>query len=59
MVPVDYIRLIKLKKAVELMKSGKYRINEICYMVGFSSPSYFTKCFQKQFDMLPKDYMNN
>lgn len=57
MVPGDYIRVIKLKKAAQLLKSGEYRINEICYVVGFSSPSYFTKCFQKQFGMLPKDFV--
>ena len=57
MVPGDYIRVIKLKKAAELLKSNDYRINEICYLVGFGSPSYFTKCFQKQFGMLPKDFV--
>ncbi|KAB4443694.1 AraC family transcriptional regulator, partial [Bacteroides thetaiotaomicron] len=31
-------------------------VNEICYMVGFNSPSYFSKCFQKQFGVLPKDF---
>lgn len=55
--PNDYIRLIKLKRAVELLEEGTYRVNEICYIVGFSSPSYFAKCFQKQFGMLPKDFV--
>jgi AraC-like DNA-binding protein len=57
MVPSEYINVIKLKKSAELLKSGKYRINEVCFLVGFNSPSYFTKCFQKQFDILPKDFM--
>jgi signal transduction histidine kinase/ligand-binding sensor domain-containing protein/DNA-binding response OmpR family regulator len=56
MVPNDYIRITKLKKAAQLLKSSEYRINEICYIVGFSSPSYFSKCFQKQFGLLPKDF---
>ena len=54
--PNDYIRIVRLKKAAELLKEGKESVTEICYMVGFSSPSYFSKCFQKQYGMLPKDY---
>ncbi len=59
MVPNDYIRVVKLKKATQLLMQGEYRINEICYIVGFSSPSYFSKCFQKQFGMLPKDFVKS
>lgn len=55
--PNDFIRLIRLKKAVKLMEEGESRINEICFMVGFNSPSYFAKCFQKQFGVLPKEYI--
>lgn len=56
--PNDFIRLVRLKKAAELLLNNSCRINEISYLVGFSSPSYFTKCFQKQFNMLPKEYKN-
>ena len=42
--------------AAQLLKEGESRINEICYMVGFSSSSYFSKCFLKQFGVLPKDF---
>lgn len=55
MVPSDYIRVFKLKKAAEILKTGEYRINEVCFIVGFNNPSYFSKCFQKQFGILPKD----
>lgn len=55
--PSDYIRLIRLKKAVEYFHSGETRINEVCYLVGFNSPSYFTKCFQQQFGEIPKAYI--
>lgn len=54
--PNDYIRLVRLKVAAELLKEGKYRVNEVCYLIGFSSHSYFTTCFQKQFGVLPKDF---
>lgn len=54
--PNDFIRLIRLKKAAELLREKEYRINEIAFIVGFSSSSYFSKCFYKQFGVLPKDF---
>jgi len=54
----EYIRLIRLKKAALLLEENKYRINEICTLIGFNNPSYFTKCFYKQFGVLPKDFIN-
>lgn len=55
--PNDMIRLVKLKKAAALLKEGNYRVSEVCYMVGFSSPSYFTKCFLKQFGIRPGEFL--
>lgn len=55
--PNDFIRLVRLKKAVKLMQDGENRINEICYMVGFNTSSYFAKCFKQQFGVLPKDFV--
>lgn len=57
--PNDYIQLERLKTAAQLLKQGKYHINEVCYMVGFSSSSYFAKCFRKQFGMLPKKFITD
>lgn len=54
--PVEFIRLIRLKKAAELLSTGNYRINEVSYMVGFNKPSYFSALFKKQFGVLPKDF---
>lgn len=56
MSPLDFIRLIRLKRAAELIQEGKYRMGEICYMVGFNSHSYFSKLFCKQFGIMPKDF---
>lgn len=54
--PLDFIRLIRLKKAAKLIQEGEYRIGDICCMVGFSSASYFSKLFTKQFGMTPKEF---
>lgn len=57
--PNDYIRIVRLKIAAHLMQERKYRVNEIAYLVGFSNHSYFARCFQKQFGVLPKDYLKD
>ncbi len=57
--PNEMIQVVRLKKAAQLMKEGKYTISEISYMVGFSNPSYFSKCFQKQFNIKPAEYMKS
>ncbi len=54
---VEYIRLTRLKKAAQLLSEGNYRINEISYLVGFSSPSYFATSFQKQFGISPSQFI--
>jgi signal transduction histidine kinase/ligand-binding sensor domain-containing protein/DNA-binding response OmpR family regulator len=54
---VEYIRLARLKKAAELLSERNYRINEISYLVGFSSPSYFATSFQKQFGVSPSQFI--
>ena len=57
--PNEYIQLERLKTAAQLLQSGNYKINEICYIVGFNSSSYFAKCFQKQFGVLPKEFCSS
>lgn len=57
--PNDYIRIVRLSKSAELLSTGKYQIVEVCYMVGFNTPSYFSKCFFEHFGKLPKEYINN
>ena len=54
--PVELIRIIRLKKAAELIQEGKYRMGDICYMVGINSQSYFTRLFFKQFGITPKAF---
>ena len=57
--PNDYIKLIRLNRSAELLATGKYRINEVCFLVGFNTPSYFSRCFQEHFGKLPKEFIQN
>lgn len=56
MTPNDYIKMLRLQKAAELLCTGNMRVNEVCWQVGFSSRSHFTKCFQSQYGVLPSEY---
>ena len=57
--PNDFIRIARLKKAILLMQNGENRISEIAFQVGFSSPAYFSTCFQKQYGKTPSEYMKH
>lgn len=59
MTPNDYIQLIRLKKAADLLCTTNYKINEISSMTGFNTPSYFSKCFFNRFGILPKDFVRD
>lgn len=58
MPPLDFIRLVRLKKAAELIQQGKYKIGEVSEMVGFSNHGYFSKLFVRQFGVTPHEYEN-
>lgn len=47
--PVNFIRDIRLNKALSLIKENKYNLSEIALEIGYNSPSYFSKCFQDKF----------
>ena len=52
----EFIRTIRLKRAVSLLEKSQLSIEEISYAVGFSSTAYFTKCFRIQFGVPPSEY---
>jgi len=55
----EFVRSVKLRLSLELIKNSGKSISEIAYEVGFSSPSYYTRCFRDHFKMSPTDYMQN
>ena len=54
----EFIRNIRLKKAAQLLKTGKYKINEVAYETGFNDPNYFTKSFTKLYGITPRDFIS-
>ena len=57
--PNEIINLTRLKQAAIIMKQEGARINEVYAIVGYHSPTHFTRNFQKQFNMSPADYMKS
>ena len=57
--PVDFIRMMRLQKATQLMQNGEKRLKEIAYHVGFSSPAYFSTSFQKQYGKSPSAFIKD
>ena len=55
MSPNDYLKTLRMNRAAELIVSGT-RISEVAAQVGFTSSSYFAKCFKAQYGVLPKEY---
>lgn len=55
--PNELLRMVRLKKAASLLASSEMSVSEVCYEVGFTSPSYFTKCFKEQFGEGPTDLL--
>ena len=51
--PVEIIRITRLQQADRLLKQGRMNVSEVSYRVGFSSPSYFSKCYKEQFGHVP------
>ncbi|MDF9796461.1 signal transduction histidine kinase/DNA-binding response OmpR family regulator/streptogramin lyase [Catalinimonas alkaloidigena] len=53
----EFIRTIRLKRAVQLLEKSEMSVKEVMSYTGFSTASYFSKCFRKQFGVIPSEYV--
>ena len=53
--PVELLRTARLNRAYQLLLTTDKSVSEVAYAVGFTAPSYFTKCFKKEYGMVPGD----
>ena len=56
--PNEFIKIMRMKKAVEYLNTHQYTINQISYMVGFEEPAYFSTCFKKVYGKSPRQFMD-
>lgn len=54
--PIEFIRIIRLKRAAQLLRESQQNVSEIAYEVGFNNPKYFSKYFKEEFGALPSVY---
>ena len=54
--PSDFLRQIRMQRAIQLVEKSKLSFSEIAYSSGFSDPKYFSKCFKKETGMTPSEY---
>ena len=57
--PIDFLKQMKMKRAVQLIESKEYNISEIAYMTGFNDAHYFSKCFKQAYGISPTEYKNS
>ena len=56
--PIEFIRIIRLKRAAQLLRESQLNISEIAYQTGFNNPKMFSRYFKEEFGILPSVYQN-
>ncbi|WP_342085445.1 hybrid sensor histidine kinase/response regulator transcription factor [Dyadobacter sp. OTU695] len=54
--PIEFIRIIRIRRAANLLEKSQLTVSEIAYQVGFNNPKYFTKLFKEEYQVLPTAY---
>jgi two-component system sensor histidine kinase/response regulator len=54
--PIEFIRIIRLQRAAQLLRGSQQNISEIAYQVGFNNPKYFSRYFKEEFGILPSAF---
>ncbi|WP_158858871.1 hybrid sensor histidine kinase/response regulator transcription factor [Lunatibacter salilacus] len=55
--PIEFIRLVRLQRAAQLLEKSQLSISEVAYQVGYNNAKYFTKHFKAEFGVLPSQYL--
>lgn len=50
---MEFIKEVRINRAIELIKTGEYSMTQVAYMVGINDPRYFSKCFKAKMGMPP------
>lgn len=56
--PVEFIRLIRLKRGAQMLRESQLNVSEIAFQLGFNNPKYFSKYFKEEFGVLPSVYQD-
>ncbi|WP_439559673.1 hybrid sensor histidine kinase/response regulator transcription factor [Dyadobacter sp.] len=54
--PIEFIRIIRLRRAAELLEKSQLSVSEIAYQIGFNNPKYFARLFKEEYNVLPTEY---
>lgn len=54
--PIEFIRVIRLKRAAQLLHDSRLQVSEVAFQVGFNNPKYFSRYFKEEFGVLPSVY---
>ena len=57
--PVEFIRNVRLKQGVKMLKNKSISVSEVAYICGFSNPKYFSTCFKEEFGVTPKEFQKS
>ena len=55
--PNDFIRELRIERALQIMEAGETNISQVSFMIGIEDPRYFSKCFKQKFGVTPRDYI--
>ncbi len=56
---IDWLSMLRVKKAKELLTNSNYTVKEVCFMVGYKDPNYFSRIFKKKLGITPSEFVKN
>ena len=57
--PIEFIKEMRINRAVQLIETGEFNMTQISYMVGINDPRYFSKCFKAKIGKTPTEYRDS